>query len=113
MLTTTVKVVALNNNYCNKKVGLKSTMLNWLGDCFLIASKFQLFNFCGLRIQIFSLTMSKLENECHTSSSSSFPSKKNLSFLQPFTAFLFKGRKTVVEALQSHGWGYEKWQHLF
>lgn len=46
--------------------------------------------------------MSKLENECHTSSSSSFPSKKNLSFLQPFTAFLFKGRKTV-EALQSHG----------
>ena len=26
----TVKVVALNNNNCNKKVGLKSTMLNWL-----------------------------------------------------------------------------------
>lgn len=43
----TVKVVALNNNNCNKKVGLKSTMLNWLGDCFLIASKFQVFNFCG------------------------------------------------------------------
>ena len=54
-MLTTVKVVALNNNNCNKKVGLKSTMLNWLGDCFLIASKFQLFNFCGLRIQIFSL----------------------------------------------------------
>ena len=31
-MLTTVKVVALNNNNCNKKVGHKSTMLSWLGS---------------------------------------------------------------------------------